>query len=355
VEPRIAIERVEFDTGNTKPTMFGHGEEKRTMHHSKRMTASAACALAVAAMAAWAGGGATPSKVVGSDACKECHTAEHAAWFNTHHAKSFDALREGQEIADKLQLGRTFRRDGFCIDCHSTAQVKEDKATPISGVSCESCHGAAADWIKVHNDYGGEKVTREQESAEHRAARWKQAEAGGMLRPGRIDLVAGNCFSCHSVPHEQLVNVGGHKIGSDFELVSWSEGEVRHNYLASKGQSNAAASPERRRVKYVVGKLKDLEAGLRGMAKITDAAGAYATSFRDRTKNAVAALTAINTKQPIPEIGEALGKLQGVSKDSAAGVADQIAPLAAKLAANDGKGWAAIDALIPGEAKGTAP
>ena len=55
------------------------------------------------------------------------------------------------------------------------------------------------------------------------------------------------------------------------------------------------------------------------------------------------------------EVAEALGKLAGVSPDKAAGIADQIAPLAAKVAANDGKGWAAIDGLIPTTPKGTAP
>ncbi len=325
------------------------------MHYPRiaRLALTVVTATLVTGIAALAG--SNPDKTVGSDACKECHTAEHAGWLNTHHAKSLDALREGQEVADKLGLGRTYRRDGFCIECHTTSQTKEGKATPMSGVSCESCHGAAADWVKVHNDFGGEKVTKDQESAEHRAERWKKAEAGGMIRPGRIDLVAGNCFSCHSVPNEKLVNVGGHKAGSDFELVSWSEGEVRHNYLASKGQTNAAATPERRRVKYVVGKLKDLEAGLRGLAKITDGAGAFATSFAARTKAAKQALTDINAKQPIPEVADALGKLAGVSPDKAAGIADQIAPLAAKVAANDGKGWAAIDALIPATPKGTAP
>jgi hypothetical protein len=299
--------------------------------------------VAVGAFSVLAG----PEKVVGADACKECHTAEHAQWATTPHAKSLDALREGREIAEKMQLGRTFNREGVCITCHSTLGEKEAKPAPMGGVSCESCHGPAADWIKVHNDYGGPNVTKEQETPEHRAERLKKAEAAGMIRPSRIDLVAGNCYGCHSVPNEQLVNVGGHKAGSEFELVSWSQGQVRHNFMASKGAENAVASAERKRVLYVVGKMKDLEAGLRGLSKITQDEAAYHASFVARTKNAMGALTEINTKQAIAEIGTALGKLKGLNPAAAGGVADEVAGLAAKLAANDGKGWAAIDGLIP--------
>ena len=34
--------------------------------------------------------------------------------------------------------------------------------------SCESCHGAAQDWLELHSDYGGPNLTRELESREHR-------------------------------------------------------------------------------------------------------------------------------------------------------------------------------------------
>lgn len=324
-------------------------------YRSNGGTAALICALAACGLTLAAD---NRDKVVGSDACKECHTSEHAAWTNTHHAKSLDALREGQAIADKLQLGRTFRREGFCVDCHTTAKLTEGKPAPMSGVSCESCHGPAADWIKIHNDFGGPDVKKEQESAAHRAERWQKAEAAGMIRPTQIDRVAGNCYGCHSVPHEQLVNVGGHKAGSDFELVSWSQGEVRHNYLSSNGSTNAAATAERKRVLYVVGKLKDLEAGLRGLAKITDAAGPFAASMVGRTKSAMAALADLNGKQKIAEVDAMLGTLGTTKATPAAapGLADQAAAAAAKVAKSyDGKAWGALDAVIPTTAKGSAP
>ena len=71
--------------------------------------------------------------------------------------------------------------------------------------------------------------------------------------------IAENCFQCHTVPNQELVNTGLHPAGSAFDLVSWSQGEVRHNYQYSSDQKNRPATQERLRVMYVVGLLTDLD------------------------------------------------------------------------------------------------
>ena len=79
---------------------------------------------------------------------------------------------------------------------------------------------------KVHGDYGGKNVTRERETPEHKAERLATIKESGMIRPGDLYRLAANCYQCHIVPNERLVNVGTHQSGSDdFELVSWSLGE----------------------------------------------------------------------------------------------------------------------------------
>ncbi len=50
-----------------------------------------------------------------------------------------------------------------------------------------------------------------------------------MIRLHAIYDLAKTCYGCHVVPQEDLVNKGGHRAGSAFELVSWSQGEVLHN------------------------------------------------------------------------------------------------------------------------------
>src|SRR5206468_4857753 len=107
------------------------------------------------------------------------------------------------------------------------------------GISCESCHGAAADWNLAHSNKDDPD-------------RLKKAEKLGMIRPTNFYRVAANCFQCHTVPEEKLVNVGGHKAGSEIELVTWTQGEVRHNLQRSNGKKNEEAPPERRRMLYIV-------------------------------------------------------------------------------------------------------
>jgi hypothetical protein len=143
----------------------------------------------------------------------------------------------------------------------------------VAGVSCESCHGGAADWLAVHADYGGEGVTKELETAEHRTKRVQESIARGMNNPHNVYLIARQCYDCHTVPNERLVNVGGHLAGSaEFELVSWSQGMVRHNFVRTGGTSNGTLSPAELRVMYVVGAMADLEHSLRATAAATEKA-----------------------------------------------------------------------------------
>src|SRR3989338_4568942 len=191
-----------------------------------------------------------PEKVVGPEKCLECHKSESKAWQKTHHFLTFQEMHKrdkAKQIADKMGVKR-IKGESTCMQCHYTADASGDA---VAGISCESCHGAAKGWVKVHNDYGGKDVKQEQESHDHKAKRIADAVAAGMIRPDDIHAVAQNCFQCHTVPNEKLVEVGGHKAGSEFELVSWSQGEARHNYAKSDGKGNLEASPERRRVMYI--------------------------------------------------------------------------------------------------------
>jgi hypothetical protein len=303
-----------------------------------------------------------PAKVVGSAKCAECHKAEDNAWQHTHHFATFAALpkeKRAKEIADAMGLEGGIRRNNTCLNCHFTVQNKEGAATPIAGVSCESCHGAAKDWVTLHNDYGQGK-TRETEAADHKKKRHDDADAAGMVRKDRINLIAANCYSCHTVPNQDLVNKGGHKAGSDFELVSWSQGEVRHDYLLNQSK-NAEETPQRKRVLYVVGQATDLEYALRGAQKITEK-GAYRDAMLARVRNATVKLDEVLKKVKIAEYDEVLagvpradtGQLK-LSKDILAALPDKLAAASQAFAAkSDGAALEGVDTLIPKDMKGTA-
>ena len=165
-----------------------------------------------------------PAKIVGANACAECHKQEAEAWKATRHFKTFSEMPRkapAKQISEKMGL-RRIKSESVCLTCHFTVQQKNDKPEVVSGISCESCHGAAQDWIKVHSGFSGK--TAKTESKAEEAARWKLAESKGMIRRHSLYQLATNCYSCHVVPKEALVNKGGHKPGSAFNLVSWSQG-----------------------------------------------------------------------------------------------------------------------------------
>ncbi|MEM8679653.1 MAG: multiheme c-type cytochrome, partial [Planctomycetota bacterium] len=148
-----------------------------------------------------------PTKVIGAETCTKCHGAELAVWRQTAHFKTYKELQRhpaATEIAKKMGL-RSIKRGDLCIQCHYTLQQQGAREKAIAGVSCESCHGGARDWIAIHNDYGGPTATKESETAEHRELRLKQSIEHGMHNPANLYLIARSCCSCHMVSHEQLV------------------------------------------------------------------------------------------------------------------------------------------------------
>ena len=296
-----------------------------------------------------------PTLTVGADECVDCHTPEYDIWGETTHFKTYDELSASDaatEIADALGLDDIEAPDGICVDCHFTlvGETFED-AEPIAGISCESCHGAAAGWIDVHGEYvSGDAAS---ETAEEKAARKDAAADAGQIRPEQINLIAANCLKCHTVPNEELVNVGGHTAGSEFELVSWSQGEVRHNLFWNNGETNAEASPERKRVLFVVGHATDLEFSLRAMGKSSEA-GKYREAMADRVRQAIAKLTSINEKISSADVSSILAIASGIDVSAAPdqaqidGAADKIqSAIQAFTMTNNGDALSAIDVLLP--------
>lgn len=295
-----------------------------------------------------------PARITGPDSCAKCHDAEVKQWMQTPHYRTFDTLHrtpEAKEIADRLGL-RSVKRDGGCVSCHYTPQLQGNRERLVAGVSCESCHGGARDWLQLHADYGGPNVTRESEPAEHRVARRQASVEAGMNNPSNLYLVARQCLSCHTVPNEKLVNVGHHQAGTaEFELVAWSQGKVRHNFVSSGGTANAVSSPERLRVMYVVGLMADLEASLRATAEATEMA-TYAKTCAARAADRKQKLWQAQRLLHDPTLGEALEAVATVelklgNREAILAAADAVGRAAYEFARNDGRQLGAIDPLLP--------
>lgn len=293
---------------------------------------------------------------VGPNDCVECHKRENKAWQKTNHYSTFKKLhrkKEAKQIAKAMGMKR-IKAESACMQCHYTFKANK-KA--IAGISCESCHGPGKDWIDVHNDYGGKDVKKEQESAAHKKARIAKSEKAGMIRPANLYKLAQNCYECHTVPNEKLVVTGGHTPGSDFELVSWSQGEVRHNY--GDGKTNRKISKERKRMMYIVGRMLDLEFGLRGVAEAKKA-NKYAIAMAKRTAIAtghlekIAAATGDADIKAVHAVGKA-ADLKPNNKGALLAAAKKVQKLAMKFAdQHDGSQFAKVDGLIPSKVIGKA-
>ncbi|MEO5722617.1 MAG: cytochrome c family protein [Chthoniobacterales bacterium] len=288
-----------------------------------------------------------PAKMVGSQKCGECHKFEVEAWKTTPHFATFDSMHkspEGQKIAAAMGIKRV-KSESLCLTCHYTVQKKGAEAEPISGVSCESCHGAAAGWVNIHND---KKIAKEE--------RTTKSEAAGMIRPEDLYAVAANCYQCHLVPNEKLVNVGGHTAGSkDFELVTWSQGMVRHNFLlpdGSEGKVNKENEINRRRLMFATGAILDFEYSLRGVASATEKA-TYGITMAQRANTLKKKLEAIQKLAPTDEMAEIIAATSGAAlklnnKAPLEEAADKVAELGRKFTKNvTGDKLAGLDSTLP--------
>ena len=293
-----------------------------------------------------------PVKVEGADACGECHKETIKAWKETHHSRTYKELPrrdKAREIADKLGIKR-IKSESECLTCHFTVAMEEEMPMPVSGISCESCHSAGADWIDVHSDFGGKDVTAENETPEHKIKRLADSDAAGMIRPSNLYALAANCYSCHTVPNERLVNVGGHAAGSKFELVRWTQGEIRHNLWYT--DDNTEASLERRRTMYVIGKMLDYEYALRGLAKATENAE-YAKAMAMRAMRAQAFLKKIDETVDDEQLSAiitagAAVKLKLNNEAALIGLAESVATHAQAFAdTHDGSLLSGVDGLLP--------
>ncbi len=192
---------------------------------------------------------------VGSQKCTECHRPEQVVWEKTKHATSFRDVHRKAEVKDIIAAAggdANMRRNEVCTACHFTMTKADAAARPnaSAGPSCESCHGAASDWIALHNDYGGPAAKRETETPAHKAERLRKASAAGMIWPSQHFDVARNCLSCHGlsrpgVAPETMAKMidAGHPPGSAFELVRYSQGSIRHRFYPPNVNDNAEMTP----------------------------------------------------------------------------------------------------------------
>ena len=251
--------------------------------------------------------------VVGPQACAECHIDEHTVWkASSHHegSKTLSRSVQAKTIASALGI-RRIKGDSRCTTCHFTMQKSgSGQLRPTTGVSCESCHGAAQGWVAVHADFGPEASNALEENAAHRQARLRNCERQGMVRLSSIYDMASNCYGCHSIDDPEIIEAGGHPSGAGFELVSWSQGEIRHNFLHSEPRENKEASADWRALAFVVGRGLEVEYALKALEK---ASGASLEGANRRLAAAVGDMVQIAQLVETPALKDLVTQMKGVN------------------------------------------
>lgn len=292
--------------------------------------------------------------VVGPKRCSECHEFAWKTLRQSQHFKGFKELHK-QPLTAKIinSLGGEPRVDkrADCAACHSTNVLDRSDADKPgwlaqSGVSCESCHSPARRWVKIHWKGEGEKLKKNQAKAVKR----------GFVRPQNLSAMVKRCLDCHSI-HDEALLAAGHPGGEGFEMLSWTQGEVRHNFLHEETYGkNLAASKERRVRLYVGGSLLKLAGLIRGFSSFKER-GSKAGKRRGRAiVLEYQRLKALRAKMPelkalktlLAKLNLAKGKASELQKS-----ADEIEKFSQNLMKQyNGAPLPEMDALLPQKVKG---
>ncbi|MBT3700648.1 MAG: hypothetical protein HOE62_03320 [Alphaproteobacteria bacterium] len=249
---------------------------------------------------------------LGDKTCLECHKAEHAVWSETKHFKSFRTVHKNKKAKAIVKSigGKSMKKEAACALCHYTSISKKagKKAKPKAGPSCESCHGASSDWIKIHNDYGGPNAKMADETPAHKVERIAKATAAGMIWSSNHYGIVENCMSCHGLNNDALDGKtlaamldADHPLNPDFELVRYSQGSIRHRYYAPDATKNAEMTPAQLSELFVEGQAAKLVSATDALTKSDNAK--YQAAQKLRLEKAKAALSAVKS---VPEVAALL-------------------------------------------------
>lgn len=288
-------------------------------------------------------------KMVDIDTCSKCHVLEQAVLEESRHFltwKDRHKAVKAKRILGNLNLEFGMRHNQVCYNCHYTAETTPHNALPvsISGISCQTCHGPAQDWIAIHNQIG-----KRPETEEHRLARLSAAADRGMVNTLNLYALLEACYKCHVVPNEDLINIGGHTAGSNFEAVNWTQGEIWHNFLNVK--DNTVASESKRRMMYIIGWMIDFEKSLIALSEAT-APGKYRDAMIDRVIFAYYKLAEIKEVIEMEELDfldeiETMDQRPKITRQQGLDLPAKIAEAAKEISKNyDGTKMPSLDALM---------
>jgi hypothetical protein len=184
-------------------------------------------------------GADAPPKFLGANSCasSSCHGGGGAqqnqvlVWslkdFHSQRPPATLATARSKQIADALAI-KDPTGDARCTTCHAplhdiAENLRGENFKVSEGVSCESCHGPAENWLRAH--------TRPD---------WTRADrtAAGMRDLKNLYVRANTCVACHQNVDADILKAGHPEL--IFELDGQSVAEPKH-WSAAKNGNGAQA------------------------------------------------------------------------------------------------------------------
>ena len=184
-------------------------------------------------------GAETPPKFLGANSCanSSCHGGggQNQNQFLIWSLKDFHSQRpaatlttaRAKQIAGALDI-KDAAADARCTSCHAPLQevpenLRGENFKVSEGVSCESCHGPAENWLRSH--------TRHDYTVADRTA-------AGMRDLQNLYVRANTCVACHQNVNAEILKAGHPEL--IFELDGQSVAEPKH-WRAEKNGNGAQA------------------------------------------------------------------------------------------------------------------
>jgi len=184
-------------------------------------------------------GADTSPKFLGANSCanSSCHggAGEKQNQFLVWSLKDFHSQRpaatlataRAKQIADALEI-KDPTADARCTDCHAPLHevpenLRGEDFKISEGVSCESCHGPAENWLRSHTRLDYTRADR---------------TAAGMSDLQNLYVRANTCVACHQNVDSDILKAGHPEL--IFELDGQSVAEPKH-WSAEKNGNGAQA------------------------------------------------------------------------------------------------------------------
>jgi hypothetical protein len=205
---------------------------------SKTICYPVACFAAAVVFAGGAGRGADmPAKFLGANSCSSssCHGGGGAdqnqflVWslkdFHSQRPVATLATARSKQIADALNI-KDATADARCTVCHAPLNrvpenLRGENFKVSEGVSCESCHGPAENWIRSHTRTDYTRADR---------------TAAGLRDLQNLYVRANVCVACHQNVDADILKAGHPEL--IFELDGQSAAEPKH-WRAEKNGNGA--------------------------------------------------------------------------------------------------------------------